>query len=73
MTFKDQVEISKTCTSKEEFVAKCDYRLGREAAMADIAAGTQELHASADFGMFGEAWIRGYREYISAWNVLNMA
>ena len=72
MNTREMIEIYNTTKSKQEFTNKIDYRLGREAAADDIEAGTPDICAAADLqANFSAEWIRGYREYISAWKVLN--
>ena len=75
MTYQEQVEIAKTCNSPAEFSQKCDYRLGREAAMEDIAKGEPSLaELCAQLGeVFGEAWKKGYTDYYNAWTILHQA
>ena len=75
MTYQEQVEIAKTCNSPAEFSQKCEYRLGREAAMEDIANGEPNLaeHFAHLQEVLGESWTKGYTDYYNAWNVLNQA
>lgn len=72
MNTKEMIEIAKKSNSIEDFTKKVDYTLGRNEAMRDIADGTPDICAAADLSAhFSAEWIRGYREYISAWKVLN--
>lgn len=73
MTYQEQVEIAKSCSSAAELTQKCDYRLGREAAMEDIANGEPNLaeHFAHLREVLGEAWTKGYTDYYNAWNILN--
>lgn len=73
MTYQEQVEIAKSCSSIAELTQKCDYRLGREAAMEDIANGEPNLaecfaHLQE---VLGEAWTKGYTDYYNAWLIVN--
>lgn len=72
MNTETLIEIAKKSITKEDFVKKVDYTLGRLEAMEDIASGTPDICNSADLSAhFSSEWIRGYREYIGAWKVLN--
>lgn len=49
------------------------YELGREQAMEDIAKGLLDGFAGCTdlVAVMGEEWVKGYREYLNAWKVLN--
>lgn len=74
MTLEEQTQIALKCETIEEFEEKYQYRLGREAAISNIAEGNAGIFDDYDLTqLFCAAWVRGYREYMAAWKVLNAA
>ena len=75
MTYAEQVELAKTCTTFAEFQAKAEFQRGREQAKADIAAGEPNMSETYPYTaeLFGEQYAKGYAEYYHAWEVLNRA
>lgn len=51
-----------------------NYQLGREQAMEDVAKGLLDgLAGCTDLvAVMGAEWAKGYRDYITAWKVLNL-
>lgn len=73
MTYAEQVALLKSCSSGEEFLAKCEYRRGRESAKEDIANDRPNLAETYPYlaELFGKEYARGYAEYYNAWQILN--
>lgn len=73
MTYAEQIALLKNCSSSEEFLAKCEYRRGRESAREDIANGQPNLAEQYPYfaELLGKEYARGYNEYYHAWEVLN--
>jgi hypothetical protein len=73
MTYAEQVAIAQTCTTAEEFLAKCEYRRGWEGAKEDIENGAPNLidRHPHTIDLFGKNWVKGYKEYWNAYQTLH--